>query len=263
VYNNQLSTYEKFWQFCLMRVRPAPLASLLKDMINIGRSVIETPGGTFWIDPISNLGRTLTRDGAYEAGMHQTLGKYLFEGATFVDLGANEGYFTVIGGKLCGLAGRVLAIEPQQRLLPVIAENLRLNGVTAEVLNVAVTDVAGPVQIHLSADIASGGSGLQQSTRYRVPTQIVKATTLAQVLDDAALRHVDLLKVDIEGSEYEALLGSPEVFSQHRVGAVALELHPSRLEKRGKKGADITDMLSSSGYVKVNPFGNDVWIAPS
>jgi len=48
-------------------------------------------------------------------------------GGIFIDLGANEGYFSVIGSKLVGMAGRVLAFEPQSRLQPVINRNSTLN----------------------------------------------------------------------------------------------------------------------------------------
>lgn len=195
--------------------------------------------------------------------MEKTLEKYLPSGATFVDLGANEGYFTVIGAKHCGSGGRVVAIEPQERLLPVISQNLRLNGVEwASVLNLAVTDKQGMVTIHLAADTNTGGSGLHRSARYRLPTQQVVARTLAQVLDDQRLAHVDLMKVDIEGFEYEAMLGSPKVFSQHRVRALAMELHPTILANRNKEIVDITKMLADCNYSMTNAFGNTVWLAP-
>jgi len=245
-----------------MRARPASLASLLKRVLGIGRTVIDTPQGRFWVDPISNLGIALTRHGSYESGMQKTLEKFLPSGATFVDLGANEGYFTVIGANECGPGGRVVAIEPQERLLPVIAENLRLNGVKwASVLNVAVTDSPGVVTLHLAPDINSGSSGLYRSAKYRLPTQQVAARKLAQVLDDERLAHVDLMKVDIEGFEYEALLGSPEVFRQHRVRALALELHPTILVERKKDITDITRMLAECSYRMTDAFGNTVWLA--
>src|ERR1700682_327502 len=137
MHRNPLTMYQRCLQTLLMRVRPSSLASLLKRVLGIRRTVIDTPHGRFWVDPISNLGIALSRHGSYESGMQKTLEKFLPSGATFVDLGANEGYFTVIGANEGGPRGRVVAIEPQKRLIPVIAENLRLNGVEwASVLNV-------------------------------------------------------------------------------------------------------------------------------
>jgi FkbM family methyltransferase len=260
---NTLTLYQRCLQNVLTRIRPAPLASLLKRVLSTGRIAVDTPQGRFWIDPISNLGAHLSRHGSYEPGMEKIVATFLSPGATFVDLGANEGYFTVIGARKCGAAGRVVAIEPQERLQPVIVENLRLNGIDwASVVNVAVTDKPGAVTIYLASDTNTGASGLHRSAKYRLTTQQVVARTLAQVLDDERLTLVDLMKVDIEGFEYEALLGSPEIFRQHRVRALALELHPTILADRYKNVVDITQMLAACGYKVSDAFGSAVWLAP-
>ncbi len=260
---NPLTPYQRWVQMLLIRIRPAPLASLLKRVLGNSRIVVSTQQGRFWIDPASSLGVPLSRDGCYEPGMQKTIEKFLSPGDTFMDLGANEGYFTVIGAKRCGPRGRVVAIEPQKRLLPVIAENLRINGVDwANVVNVAVTDSEGIATIHLASDINTGSSGLHRSTKYRLPTQQVAARTLAQVLDEEQLAYVDLMKVDIEGFEYEALLGSPDVFRKRRVKALALELHPTILANRKKDTSLINKMLEEYNYRMTDIFGNTVWIAP-
>jgi len=85
-----------------------------------------------------------------------------------VDLGANEGYFTVIGARLCGDTGRVLAIEPQLRLLPVIEENVRLNNVAdVTLVNVAIGDQPGTVEMQLTPSTNNGGSGFGRRSRLR------------------------------------------------------------------------------------------------
>jgi FkbM family methyltransferase len=264
MHRNPLTFYQRWLQTILLRLRPASLASILKRLLGINRIIVDTPHGRYWVDPVSNVGSRITIEGVYEPTMQKVLEKFLFSGATFVDLGSNEGYFTVIGALLCGSSGRVVAIEPQERLLPVIEKNLLLNEVTwASVLNVAVTDIAGESSIHLAPDINTGMSGLHRSTKYHLPTQQVSSCTLAQILDDEQLAHVDLMKVDIEGFEYEALLGSPEVFKKHRVKALALELHPWILVERKKEVSDITNMLEECGYKKTEIVNNDVWLAPN
>ena len=115
-----------------------------------------------------------------------------------------------------------------------------------------MTDVPGEMTLHLAPNINSGASGLYRMTKYRVPTQTVAARTLAQILDDEKLSRVDLMKVDIEGFEYEALLGSRSVFAEMRMRVLALELHPTILAKRGKEMSDIVTMLDVTGYALTN-----------
>ena len=260
----KLTAYQKFLQHVLMRVRPSFVAAWLKPLLGVKRLATETAYGTFWVDPVSVLGIRLTREGIYEDGMIKTLEKFLRPGSCFVDLGANEGYFTVIGARLCGHAGRVIAIEPQHRLLPVIEENVRLNNVpNVTLVNVAIGDKPGTVEMQLTPSTNNGGSGFGRRTRYKLPTQPVMMQTLAQALDVQTATKIDLMKVDIEGFEYEALLGSPQVFEQQRIKALALELHPTLLSGRGKDAGDIEAMLKRCGYRCEETFGNPVWIAPA
>ena len=259
-----LSPYQRMLQRVLIRVRPNVLAAWLKPLLGVKRVTLPTARGTFWIDPVSLLGIALTNQGEHEHGMVQTLEKFLKPGDTFVDLGANEGYFTVIGARLCGPVGHVLAIEPQHRLLPVIDQNLKLNDLPqVQVLNAAISDQRGTATLHLTASTNSGGSGFHRHSKYKLPTQEIGTITLEEALDAHQMAQVDLMKVDIEGFEYEALLGSPKVFEQHRVKALALELHPTILADRGKASSDIEQMLERCGYRCSMEFGNAVWLAPS
>lgn len=260
----RLTAYQRFLQHVLMRIRPSFIAAWLKPLLGVKRLAAETGYGTFWVDPVSVFGIKLTNKGVYEDGMIKTLEKFLHPGSCFVDLGANEGYFTVIGARLCGDTGRVLAIEPQLRLLPVIEENMRLNNVAnVTLVNVAIGDQPGTVEMQLTPSTNNGGSGFGRRSRYKLPTQQIAMQTLAQVLDGQAATEIDLMKVDIEGFEYEALLGSPHVFEQHRIKALALELHPTLLSERGKDAGDIEAMLKRCGYRCEEAFGNPVWIAPA
>lgn len=257
-----LTHWQRFLQWALMRVRPNTLAAKLKLLLRVKRQTVETAHGRFWIDPVSLLGIALSQRGEHEPAMIATLQQYLHDGATFVDLGANEGYFTVIGATLCGAAGKVVSIEPQSRLLEVIEANVSQNGVAGvTVVNAAVTDKAGTAKIYLTASTNTGGTSLINRSKYSLPSAEIVTKTLEQILDDAAVPAVDLMKVDIEGFEYEALLGSRQVFEQRRVKALALELHPEILKLRGKDASEITTMLEEAGYRLADGTENAVWIA--
>src|SRR4029453_5378744 len=114
----------------LLRVRPAILADVLKRIVGVKRQTAETDlGFTFWIDPVSHFGNELGTPASYEPPLTALVQHILRPGDVFIDVGANEGYFSIVGSHSVG-NGRVWTIEPQIRLVPVIRENLRLNGRT-------------------------------------------------------------------------------------------------------------------------------------
>ena len=113
----------------LLRVRPIALTSVLKRALGIRRFAWELPDGRkYWIDPVSNLGRFLLFEGAYEEPVARMFRRILRPGDTFLDIGANEGYFSILAGHLAGGNGRVHAFEPQSRLQRVVKRNFTLNG---------------------------------------------------------------------------------------------------------------------------------------
>src|SRR5919199_1067555 len=107
----------------LVKLRPEIAASFVKKLLGFKRTNLVTTEGAFYVDIASCLGYPLLKTGVYESGMVQVIKTYLKPGNIFVDLGANEGYFTVIASRLVGKAGKVIAIEPQSRLQPIIREN--------------------------------------------------------------------------------------------------------------------------------------------
>ena len=253
-------------QSVLMRVRPAALASAFKKTLRVKRTTINTPAGRFFVDPVSQFGSHLGR-GYYEPELTFALWSLLSPGDTFVDVGANEGYFSVIASKLVGTDGKVLAIEPQTRLRSVLETNFELNDVTnVRVFDVAISDRQGTATLHLAPDTNTGSSGLRQGTVYKNLETPVETLTLSELLTKAAVERVDLMKMDIEGFEFEAVLGSPELFREHRIRWFALELHPSMMAARGRRPEDIVSFLKGCGYQMDPRFENSlastIWRAP-
>ena len=241
----------------LLRIRPAFVASLLKRMLRIRRRVMETPTGRFYIDPASNFGYALLSEKAYEPELAHAVKTLLREGDVFLDLGANEGYFSVLAAAHVGKSGIVLSVEPQSRLQPVIFRNLSENKASqVRVFQCAVSDSNGFAELSLPPDMNTGHGALFQKTRYRNPTEIVPQYTLSNFLGLLNIPRLTLMKIDIEGFEYEAILGSRDVFERGWITHIALELHPSLLKRRGKNEQDILDFLTDCGYERDGNFVN-------
>ncbi len=243
-------------------LRPAIVADWLKSLLRVPRVTLDTAHGRFAIDPLSYLGRALLQHGLYEPEMIRCLSQLLRRGDVLVDLGANEGYFSVVGARLVEPAGRVLAIEPQARLQSVLRQNCELNALrNVAVVQCAVGDHDGLAQLHLAPSLNSGSSALSQPTRYRLQTEQVPLHTLAAVLKQHELQRVRLLKIDIEGFEYEAILGSRQLFESRAIEHIALELHPLQLRSRKLSPDAIERFLEDCGYRRNPAFGNLLYSA--
>ena len=236
----------------LLKVRPTFIISFLKKVFRIKRKELITDKGTFYIDPISNFGTRLLMDNIYEPEMVKTIEDIISIDDSFFDLGANEGYFSVLAAKIIGEKGLVYAVEPQSRLQEIVLRNFKTNKIgNYRIIQKAISNKEGTIQFSLAPDTNTGSSGLFNVQKYKNPTEVVHMTTLEKLFNDEKIKNIKLMKVDIEGLEYEAILGSQNLFKQNVIENIALELHPSIIEKRNNRVNDIIDFLSEAGY-KVN-----------
>lgn len=247
----------------IMKIRPAALAAALKKLVRVKRHVIEVEQGRFFIDPISHLGFSLLRSREYEPQMSRVLLSVLREGSVFIDLGANEGYFSVIASRQVRPAGKVFSVEPQRRLKPIFQRNMEINDAkNVTLIEQAISNHVGQATLHISPSTDTGATGLVLAYKYPVRTETIRTTTLAEVFRQHKIDSCDLMKIDIEGFEYEAVLGSQQIFLEGRVRRIALQLHPRLMVKRGLRPNDITDFLKKCGYSIDVRYDELVFLAP-
>jgi FkbM family methyltransferase len=243
----------------LTRLRPLELAVLMKKLLRVQRLETEAQGIKLWVDPASNFGIRILREGNYEAGLSAAFAELLKPGDTFVDVGANEGWFSLLAAKLVGPSGRVLACEPQERLWPVIAKNIALNRLSnITLLPFACSDCAGQQTMHLYPSLNSGSSHMGGAARRWEKTQTVEALPLSDILDGLGGRSVDLLKIDVEGFEHKVLLGAGEYLGT-KICALVVETHAAQLGKLGTNEQQITALLASKGYALRRAGDAEVW----
>lgn len=241
----------------ILRMRPAFLGVAIKRMLGVRRRVVQTSHGRFFLDPASSFGFTLEFEGTYEPSMTHAVNTLLQPGDVFLDIGANEGYFSILAASRVGSTGRVFAIEPQTRLQAVLTRNIAENNTFQVcVLQRAVSDRCGVASFSLAPDVHTGSSGIFNTARYRNPTESVLQTPLTQLLHILQIDRIRLVKIDVEGFEYEVVLGSPEAFRRGVFDHIALEMHPSILARRKKPPSDVTDFLATCGYRRNASFKN-------
>jgi FkbM family methyltransferase len=131
---------------------------------------------------------------------------------TFVDVGAHIGRYTIRAGLKAGKQGRIIAIEPNKNNYQLLLKNINLNGLQNCIpLNIAAYCIDSELILFTGSDSAKNSI----KTNSRRGSQKVKAKTLDNVLIENRIQKVDLIKIDVEGAEYDVLKGLERTLKQN------------------------------------------------
>jgi FkbM family methyltransferase len=162
---------------------------------------------------------------------------------TLADIGAATGLYSRLFCA-CGPGHRAVAYEPSPSQMAIAVGRITRAGSASRIQlrPCAVGRAPGRVRIAVAennfASVETGASG--------APGIDVEMTSIDS---DVAARGLepDLLKIDVEGFEYEVLLGARELLAR-RKPPICLELHLGLLERRGVSPRQVVDLLQSHGY---------------
>jgi FkbM family methyltransferase len=215
------------------------------------RMSTELGGLSFECDLKDAIAREVCFTGRYEPQDTALIQSLLAPGMTFVDVGANWGYYTLLAAHLVGARGRVVSLEPDPRLFPILMKNIgynRLDNATA--LQIAAADEASVLILsgYNEEDDNRGLSRLVEQAERGARSFQVQGQAIDAVLDEHGIGEVDLLKMDIEGAEELALRGMSRGLSAQRFRRILLELHPAMLAERGIRTEDVLNLMLKSGY---------------
>lgn len=145
-------------------------------------------------------------------------------GVVAIDCGANIGCHTIEWAKTMHGWGEILAIEAQERVFYALAGNITLNNCfNARAVHAAVGSQVGEIlvpQLNHCAPASFGSLEIRQRNKAEQIGQEVNYSkenclpTRLLSIDSLGLKRLDLMKIDIEGMEMEALLGSEKSIRQ-------------------------------------------------
>jgi FkbM family methyltransferase len=186
------------------------------------------------------------------------LKRFLGDGDTFVDAGANHGSFSIVASKLVGTQGLVVSIEPQKRKADVIEKSLAANGrCKYQVHRFACGDRTGTVEFFIPIG-SSGGAGVFPEFSAVPPHRKVSVPMrrFDEALDWNAFPGRVFLKLDVEGSEMSFLRGAREML-RARKPPIMLEINPAAIKAAGESDQALLTYLEDLGYkhiFEVRPF---------
>ena len=182
--------------------------------------------------------------GTYEPAKHAMIRRHLRPGMTFVDAGANRGYFTLQAARLVGSSGRVISIEPAPENYSYLQRSIELNGYTnTRALPIALSDRNGYADLQILGrstehTLAPLAHPLKDQPKITVPT-----ATLDSVVAERQLQRVDMVKIDVQELEIEVLRGAQHTLRANPQLVMFLDL-PKRIEMRRA----IAEFLAPFGF---------------
>lgn len=166
-------------------------------------------------------------------------------GGVLFDIGANVGYFSLVGSRAVGPTGQVIAFEPLGRNLTRLRRNLMLNGAgNVRVVEYGLSDREATV----TAAVPGHEFGMASVRAISAPShqEEIPLRRGDDLVADLSLPRADVIKLDIEGAEFQALAGMPRLLAGARV--VLVEITPPYLEELGASADGVRGLLRQQGF---------------
>ena len=170
-------------------------------------------------------------------------------GMTVLDIGANIGYTTLLCGRATGPTGTVVAFEPSGRAFESLVANARLNRQSwVRTEQLACGDLDGVVDLHV-AEISDEYSSLRPPI-HDLGTRVERCPIirLETYLEDKGIGPVDLIKIDVEGAEWQVLRGLGSVLTSCEPPVLLVEAFGTNTRRFDYTPPEMFDWLQGLGY---------------
>jgi len=201
------------------------------DSVKNGFALKDARGITFTARSLSEYKRT-TKQKPWEAPIEEWIASFP-SGATFFDIGANTGAFSLLAAKLHGNRVMVCAVEPGFESFEALVQNIVQNefGEVIVPLPIGLSDATG-IEVfnyhRLGAGTARHRLGATDDSTERSSTPVAKHSVLAFRLDDLIERFrlpsPTHIKLDVDGVEDRVIAGAQRTLGLGSVREVWVEL---------------------------------------
>ncbi len=180
--------------------------------------------------------------------------EYLREGMTVFDVGANIGELTLIFSRFVN-NGKVHAFEASKAAFRKLETICRTAKRRNTILNyLALADKKGSIHLYIYDDnyLAFNTQAVREIEEYGLPVEPVgieevSATTIDDYCEENGIEQIDLLKIDVEGSELQVMKGAEKMLQSKRIKCMTFEFGQTTLDM-GIKPEEIKDYLKKMNY---------------
>ena len=169
------------------------------------------------------------------------------------DIGANVGMYTCFFSE-CLQPNQVVAFEPHPSNLASLRSNLELNNTDAIVIERALSNTNGTAELKVaSQERGEGKHSLAIDSDEETIT--VELAAGDQLIESGEIPAPTVLKIDVEGAEYQVLQGLEQTLQSDLCRLIYVEVHPKHLNCYDTSPKDVEKLLKGPNY-NVNPLQN-------
>jgi FkbM family methyltransferase len=167
-----------------------------------------------------------------------------YKKAAVIDIGAHYGYFSIFANNNLAEGSVIIAIEPnasnyRQMLKNVAASKAR----NISCSNCAAGSASGFSKLYLGQ--SPNHSIIQGASQPGGNYETVHVSTLQEIIESSGLPHIDFLKMDCEGAEYQIISSTPDcVFDM--VTTISMEFHDTKT--KGETAESLIEKLVSNKF---------------
>jgi FkbM family methyltransferase len=200
-------------------------------------------------NPDDKVAYSIWLQGMYDLSLTEVIWRLLTHGETALDIGANIGYVTSLMASKVGKSGKVISFEPNPQVYQELCKTIDTwrhdkGWVQIELLQLALSNQPGEGLLAIPHNNSGEAALVSKDGSQKLSTQsLLQMYSVPKSRLDEAVKvsRIDLLKVDVEGHEFEVLEGAGKWISGKRIRDIVFEEH-------GQYPTKVTEYLESHGY---------------
>lgn len=199
------------------------------------------------LDVSDRIQRLMYIKRSYETETCLALIPHLKSAECFIDIGANVGYFSLLACAVNSKA-RVLSVEPLPHNIEKLQKNRELNHFSKmEILDVCISDHEGTTEFVIPPGDECGWGRIAYKEMFDGHRIQRTVDTVDRIVARLKIQKVNVIKIDVEGFEFKALLGMEQTLLAHKP-VICIELNEPCLQDLNTSGNEIFQWLIARDY---------------
>jgi FkbM family methyltransferase len=200
---------------------------------------------------------TILSTGTYEDQINKLIRISLKPGGIALDIGANIGLQSIRMSQCAGCDGKVYAFEPLAHLQKKFNKNVELNNAgNVKLFPFALSDSESERDFNINKNAWNQGTFSLRGQNTGTETQRVSIKAADEVAEIKALERLDLVKIDVEGFEYQVLKGLNQTLMKYKP-RIIFEYNVNYWKSAGQHITECFNFLHLLNYIvyQITPVG--------